>query len=134
MRIPPKIPALKWLTIVLGIYFALWLSWEGRLWQVVGLGVGVSAVSLIHLLQNKLGGQIVTLSKWLTVTAVLGLLFGLGSGVLTLVFMAVKTGLHAHGPEFTIQQIRWVIQQIPLWTIAGLLAGLGLGLLTAKQK
>jgi hypothetical protein len=98
------------------------------------MGVGVTAVSLIHLLQNKLGGQIVTLSKWLIATAVLGLLFGLGSGLLTLVFMAVKTGLHAHGPEFTIQQIRWVIQQIPLWTIAGLLAGLGLGLLTAKQK
>jgi hypothetical protein len=41
--------------------------------------------------------------------------------------MAVKTGLHAHGPEFTPAEINWVLQQTPIWTAAGLLAGLGLG-------
>ena len=63
------------------------------------------------------------------VTAVFGALLGLGSALFTLLFMAVKTGLHAHGPEFTAEEVNWVVQQIPLWTVVGLLGGLGLGLL-----
>ncbi len=58
-----------------------------------------------------------------------GLLFGLGSVFLTLFFMAMKTGLHAHGPEFTSFEINWVLQQAPIWAAAGVVAGLGLGLL-----
>jgi NhaP-type Na+/H+ or K+/H+ antiporter len=58
----------------------------------------------------------------------------LGSSLLTLVFMAIKTGLHAHGPEFTLQEIQWVSQQTPLWAAVGLLIGLGLGMLTARQS
>jgi hypothetical protein len=72
--------------------------------------------------------------QWWGATAVTGLLFGLGSSLLTLVLMAVKTGLHAHGPEFTPNEINWILQQVPLWSAAGLLAGLGLGQLVKGRN
>jgi hypothetical protein len=134
MQIPAQLPGLKLLTVLTGIYAALWISLEGRVWRVVVMAVGVTAVSLLHLLQNKLGGRTVSLWQWLSITAVLGLCLGGGSGLLTLVFMAVKTGIHAHGPEFTLSQIQWVSQQTPLWVIIGLLTGIGLGMLTAKKS
>jgi hypothetical protein len=134
MKIPAKIPGLQLATALLALYAAVWISLEGALWQVMVMGVGVTAVALLHFLQKQFGGQLLSLWKWLGLTTSLGLLLGLGSSLLTLVFMAVKTGLHAHGPEFTLQEIQWVGQQLPLWAAAGLLIGLGMGMLTGKQS
>jgi hypothetical protein len=92
------------------------------------------AVSLLHLLQRALGGRRLSLSAWLTAAAAAGLALGAGSVLLTLFLMALKTGLHAHGPEFTTAQIAWVWNQLPLWSLAGLLAGGGLGLLLAAKQ
>ena len=131
MQIPHKLPGLKWLTAVVGVYGVIWIGLEGGLWRSVLLAVGVTAVSLLYLLQKYLGGRNLSAGKWLGVTAVSGLLFGLGSGLLTLLLMAVKTGLHGHGPEFSLAELEWVARQIPLWTAAGLLAGLGLGMIGA---
>jgi hypothetical protein len=54
---------------------------------------------------------------------------GLGCALLGLALMAIKTGLHGHGPEFTAAEIEWLVGQIPVWTAAGVPAGLGLGML-----
>jgi len=134
MHIPERIPGLKLATAVLAIYFALWISLEGSLWRVVVMGVGATAVSLGHLSQKYLAGRVLSWQKWVVVTAVLGLLFGLGSSTLTLLFMTVKTGLHAHGPEFSLNQIQWMLAQTPLWAIVGLLAGTGIGLLLTYKS
>ena len=132
MKVPTQIPGLQMATVMIAVYAALWISLEGALGRVMVMGVGVTAVSLLHLLQKQFGGQILSLRKWLGLAAIFGLLFGLGSGLLTLTFMAVKTGLHSHGPEFTLGDIQWVSQQLPLWAMVGVLIGLGLGMLTAK--
>lgn len=129
MQIPHKLPGLKWLTAVVGIYGVIWIGLEGGLWRSVLLAVGVTAISLLYLWQKYLGGRSLVAEKWLGLTAVSGLLFGLSSSLLTLLLMAVKTGLHGHGPEFSLAEIGWVAQQIPLWTAVGLLAGLGLGMI-----
>ena len=133
MKIPDRLPGLKTGMILLSMYTAVWITLEGALWRVIVMGVGVTAVSLGYGWQKWLGGQVVDGWKWWSVTAVTGLLFGLGSSLLTLIFMIVKTGLHAHGPEFTPAEINWVLQQTPIWTIAGLLGGWGLGLLTRSR-
>jgi hypothetical protein len=133
MRVPEKFPGLTWATAVLAIYFALWISLEGMLWRAVLMGIGATAVALGHLAQKYLAGRGLSWQKWVGLTAVLGLLFGLSSGLLTLLFMAVKTGLHAHGPEFTLNQIQWILAQTPLWATVGLLAGTGIGFLTAQK-
>ncbi len=133
MQIPRKIPGLKLVLVFLAIYTAVWITLEGALWRVIVMGVSVTAVSLGYGWQKWLGGRLVNGWMWWGGTAVTGLLFGLGSGLLSLVFMVVKTGLHAHGPEFTPTEINWVLQQTPIWTMAGLFAGLGWGLLIKSR-
>lgn len=130
MKIPNKLPGLKLLATLLAIYAAIWISLEGALGRVLVMGIGVTAVTAGFLIQRFLGGRTVSVIAWLGITAVTGLLTGLISVGITLIFMAVKTGLHAHGPEFTQAELSWVWQQLPLWGIVGLLGGTAVGLIT----
>jgi hypothetical protein len=127
--VPPKIPGLKLLLIVWGVYTAVWISLEGALWRVVLMGAATTILTLGYLVQRYFGGKTVSRHVGLLLTAVSGLALGGGSGLLSLIFMAVKTGLHTHGPEFSRAEISWVLGNLPLWTAVGLLVGLGLGLI-----
>ncbi|MCA9951651.1 MAG: hypothetical protein KDE48_18500, partial [Anaerolineales bacterium] len=97
MQLPPKIPGLKWITLIVGVYTAVWIALEGDLLCVVLLGVGVTAVLLMHLIQRYFAGITFTLRQWLAFTTGTGLLFGAGSVLVSLLLIAIKTGLHAHG-------------------------------------
>ena len=129
MRIPDGIPGIKWITVIWGVYVVVWATLESGLWATVFAAVLTVIALFGHLFNRFLSGRMLSPVVWLVVTAVFGALFGLGSALLTLIFMAIKTGIHAHGPEFSTLELNWVFQQIPLWTLAGLLGGLGLGLL-----
>ncbi len=120
---------LGWLTAVWGVYALVWIGLEGELWQTVALG-GSTAVLLAANGWRRWGEKrpLVTRSFLLLIT-LSGFLIGLFSALFTLFFMALKTGLHAHGPEYTPQEIAWVVQQIPFWAGTGLLSGFGVGLL-----
>ena len=130
MLIPSRIPGLRLFSILVAIYAVVWISLEGARQQVILLAVVFMLVIAGYLVQRILGGNRLSARHWVLYSAGLGLFIGLGSAFLTLILMAVKTGLHGHGPEFTQAEIEWVIGQIPLWTLAGLIAGVGLGLLT----
>lgn len=130
MQIPARIPGLRWLTIAWGVYAVIWISLEGDLRQVVALGVCTMLVGLGHGVQRRWAGRPFLAPGWLARMAATGLLLGAGSSILTLFFMALKTGLHAHGPEFTADELAWVLRQLPLWAGAGGMTGLGLGLLS----
>jgi hypothetical protein len=55
-----------------------------------------------------------------------GTLAGMAITPLTLLLMALKTGLHGHAtPDFTTQQIVSVVQRTPIWVGGGFLIGLG---------
>lgn len=129
MRFPERIPLLKPAAVLLFLYAIFWISLEGRLWQVVILSMGLVSVSVGFVWQRFLGGRIVSVKRWLLATGATGLLFGLVVALLTLVLMVVKTGLHGHGPEFTSDEINWVLGQITMWSAVGLLTGLGAGFL-----
>ena len=129
MAVPQRIPGLKWLTVIVGLYGVVWLSLEGAVGQVMLLAAGLALLGAGYVTQRLLGGKVLAPGRWLLFSAALGALLGLANGLLALILMAVKTGLHGHGPEFTAVEIEWVISQIPLWSLAGLIAGLGLGLL-----
>ena len=133
MTLPPQIPGLKAATILTAVYAIIWISLEGNLVREIVMGVGVTAVFLLHTLQKWLGGQTVSLKEWLQITAMFGFFGGFAGAPLTYVAMVLKTGLHAHGAEFTRAEFEWVIHQMPLWTIVGLLIGLALGMLTAQK-
>ena len=129
MQIPKNIPLLKQATVIVSIYSAVWISLEGKLLQVIILGIAVTLLLIGFLFQRTLSGRRVSTGRWLLIISFVGLLTGAGSSLLTLVFMAIKTGLHAHGPEFTFDEINWVFEQIPYWIISGFSGGLGIGLL-----
>jgi hypothetical protein len=133
-QIPSKIAGLRWATALLGVYAVIWMPIEGNLPLTILLAVWATAVIAGHLLQQKFGGRPLATWQWVGLTAVTGFLMGLGAGLLTLAFMALKTGIHDHGPEFSRAEINWVIQRIPIWMAAGGLAGGGLGLLTMKGE
>ncbi|MDX1616586.1 MAG: hypothetical protein R3300_19925 [Candidatus Promineifilaceae bacterium] len=130
MILPQRLPGLKWLTTGLGIYGAVWITLEGALGQVLALAMLTSLTGVAYGLQQWWGGRQFGRGSWLLLLGGAGLVTGLATGLLSLGFMALKTGLHAHGPEFDPLEIGLVIEQTPLWTLAGLVAGLGLGLLT----
>lgn len=134
MNVPSRLPGLRGATLLLGVLLLAWIAPEGRLWLEMGMGVLTTAVLLAHLLQHFLGGRVLSVGAWVGATAVAGFLFGLGSALFTLFLMAAKTGLHGHGPEFTPAEINWVWSQLPLWSLVGSLAGLGLGMITSATR
>lgn len=112
-----------------GIYALVWIGLEGELWQTVALGSS-TAVLLVAYGWRRWGRKRPLATRpFLLLSTLSGFLTGLFAALFTLFFMALKTGLHAHGPEYTPQEIAWVVQQIPFWASAGLLVGLGIGLL-----
>lgn len=129
MEVPGHVPGLKWATILVATYAVIWVALEGDLGRVTLLGCAVALLLVGSVLQRWVAGRRLSTRLWLSLCAALGTLAGFSSAILTLIFMAVKTGLHAHGPEFDPGQINWVVGQVPWWTSAGLLAGLGLGLI-----
>ncbi|WP_420629611.1 hypothetical protein [Candidatus Leptofilum sp.] len=131
MVFPKKIPGLRLLLVVWIMYSAVWISLEGALVQVIVMGTATAVLLVGYGWQQWLGGKIVGRGMGVVVTAVSGGMLGAGSALLTFVFMAVKTGLHAHGPEFTQAEITWVWNMLPLWTAVWLLVGLGAGLIWA---
>ncbi len=134
MQFPQKIPGWRLLLAMWVVYTAVWISREGALWQVATMGTTTTILLVGYGWQRWLGGKTVGREIGVVVTAVSGLILGGGSGLLSLLFMAVKTGLHAHGPEFSQAEIAWVWNILPLWTAVGLLVGMGLGLIWAGMK
>lgn len=129
MTFPKKVPGLKWLTVITAFYGVVWIGLEGNLGRVIVLGTAAAVILVGYLMPRFLGGRTLSITGWLAVIGGGGLLAGLGSGLLTFFFMALKTGLHGHGPEFRPAEIEAVLSMIPLWGTAGLLAGLGVGVL-----
>ena len=119
---------------MLAIYAAAWIALEGSLLRVMVLAIGVTLVTLGYGLQRYVGGQELSLRVWLALAAGIGLAAGVGSGALAILFMALKSGLHAHGPEFTPAEVNWVASRLVGWAVGGVLGGAGVGLLLAGFK
>lgn len=130
---PQRLPLLRWMTIAWSTYGLIWIGLEGELRQVMVMGIGAAVVGWGHSLVWLGQKRPLPLPVWLALSSFLGLLCGLLAAPLTILFMALKTGLHAHGPEFTPQEVAWILQQTPLWSLIGLVAGLGIGFLLAAR-
>lgn len=115
-----------------GIILLLWLPIEDtHLAWVILFAVLVSLLIVIRLLlTRKLASK---RSPWALTLA--GLSGGLLVAPAALSLMAFKSGFHGHGfPDFTPEQVTTVLQNIPLWAFAGLLAGVGLALLKLRTS
>jgi CDP-diglyceride synthetase len=134
IHIPNKLPGLRPAALLTGLYAGIWISLEGALWSVILLGAAVATILLGYAFQKRLGGRQLSWRRVSLILAVSGLFLGLGSGALALMFMGIKTGLHAHGPEFTPEELAWMLRQIPVWGGSGLIGGLGVGLVLASER
>lgn len=130
MRIPSRFPGLRLATLLLVVAGVVWIALEGELARDLGLGMATTVLLLAHLAERTLGGSALSPVRWFFVLALLGLACGVGSVLLTLGLMILKTGLHAHGPEFTAREVAWLVGNLPAWAGVGLLAGAGLALIT----
>jgi hypothetical protein len=66
---------------------------------------------------------------------IIGTLSGAAVSPLTLLLMAFKSGLHAHGqPDFTLSQMAAVLARTPVWALAGFLMGLGIAVACLARR
>ena len=99
----------------MGILFLIWTPVEDTdVIYALLLGAGIAAWGALWALPGRSAG-------W---SLAIGGLAGLLVSPLTIALMSFKSGLHAHGfPDFSPSQAVQVLDQIPYWTAAGLLAG-----------
>lgn len=134
MQLPDRIPAIKWISILWVIFMLFWSMLEGGLGATVFAALFTTLVLAGHLYNRFLPGRLLSTNLWLVLATAMGAAAGISCGLLTLFLMVIKTGLHGHGPEFGTADVNWVLQQMPLWILVGLLGGLGLGLLLKAVK
>lgn len=118
---------LRFLAFLLGVYLLLWLPVEdGNVTRVLFSAAAVNAWLALRYIVRLPASAKNGLIRHLLV----GLLAGLAVTPMALFLMAFKTGIHGHeSPDFTAEQILAVIYGTPIWGCAGLLLGLGNGLL-----
>lgn len=134
MKFPASIPWFKLAIAAVGLYAIVWPALEGSVTRDLLLAAFLLALGMTYLAVRFLGGRVLSSSRLVALSTFAGLFYGFGLALLLLFLMALKTGLHAHGPEYSPAEVAWVWRQLPLWGGAGALAGLGLGFLaTARQ-
>jgi hypothetical protein len=131
MSMPAEIPGRRLIAATLLLFAAVWIPLEGDMRLDFILSALILAAIIRTLVARYLAGRKLTLPQWLSLMMLTGLIAGGGLVLLTLFLMTLKTGLHAHGPEYTPAELAWVWSRLLLWSSLGLLAGLGLGLITA---
>lgn len=129
MKIPSRIPYFKTAHAATALLAFVWMALEGDLRWDLFLALALVMLALGHLAIRYLGGRTMTVGRFVALSTAAGIACGFGVVLLTLFLMILKTGIHAHGPEYTSQEITWVWAQLPIWGGAGGLVGLGLGLL-----
>lgn len=134
MKIPATIPHFKTAAGFTLAYALVWMALEGELWRDLLLAGAVVALAIASLLTRFLGGHALSAIQLIAIAAAAGLIAGVALPLVTLFLMALKTGIHAHGPEYTSQEIAWVWRQLPLWALVGGITGFGLGLLSAARR
>lgn len=129
MKIPHRVPHL-WLAVLLwGLYALLWTRLEASLARdglLAGWGLALLGVWLVA---RAFGGRALGAGQVAALGAAVGLAWGAALGPAVLLLMAVKTGLHGHGAEYSAAQVAAVVGQSVWWVGAGVVGGVGLALL-----
>ena len=120
---------LAWPLILTFLIIMVWMPFEGIFWLVLSVGV------LLTLVWGSVVYQSTFLQGWglNARLAALGGMAGLAAPAVVLALMVLKTGVHAHGPEFTPAEISWITNQFFIWPFVAGLIGYGIGLLKASQ-
>jgi hypothetical protein len=133
---PARNRALTLLTYIFCGAFFLWIGFEDRSLVLVALlGASLPAIFLAHFLLRRFGGTALPVRKSMLLLGAGGLLAGTLAPLTTAVLMAVKVSLHAHPyPDYTPEAVVAVVARLPVWSLAGLLAGIGLALFVYSRR
>ncbi len=128
MLFPKQILHFRLLVLLWGAYAAVWLALEGAPGRELLLAAGGLALVAVAGAARVCGGRRLPAGQVVGLAGAVGLVAGAAVVPAALAAMAFKTGLHAHGAQYTTAQIAGLWAQWPLWLVAGGMAGLGLGL------
>lgn len=112
----------------------IWLPFEGNIFLVVPFGWLTGFTVLVLILSRFLHKTTFALPGWIVLWGGLGGIIGLLTPWLIVGLMILKTGVHAHGPEYTPAEIAWTLSQFPGWGVIGAGFGVGYGLLSASWQ
>lgn len=102
-----------------------WMPYEGLLWLVTSVGILLALLwGWVAFRQTSFFASLGPIGR----PAVFGAILGLAAPLIILGLMVLKTGVHAHGPEYSPAEIGWITQQMTIWPFVGGLAGFGLGI------
>ena len=125
---------LRGLTLLWGLYAMVWMALEAGVGRDVLLAAWGLALLAGHLAARRLGGRPISAGAALGWGAAAGLAAGVALGPSLLLLMALKTGLHSHGPAYSATQMAQMAARWPWWIAAATAAGAGLGLLALARR
>ena len=117
--------------VILGIVILIWLPIEesNKIFVLILSGL-VCAWAGIWLIQGNHITKLRTIIKYILVGGGAGLMMGL----VAILLMAIKTGIHGHGtPDYTPEQIIEILLRTPFFVLGGVLIGVGGSLLRIVQ-
>lgn len=121
---------LAWPLILTFIIIMGWMPFEGIFWLVTSVGITLTVLWGWVAYQSPFLSSLGSTAR----LAAFGAMAGLAAPAVILGLMVLKTGVHAHGPEFTPPEIYWITQQFTIWPIFAGLCGLGVGFLNASRS
>ena len=114
--INPAWPIILTFLVIMG-----WMPYEGFLPRVLAVGIVITLFWAFTFFRQDILRSFGPTQR----LAVFGAMAGLAAPAVILGLMVLKTGVHAHGPEFTPAEISWTVQQFFIWPFVGGLVGFG---------
>ena len=127
--IPFPNPVSRLLMMMAGIVILGWSGLEDKdAVTVTGLGWLLSVLTVMLGMMSRFGGRKLGTSSLLKLAALVGFAVGGLSSLMTVSLMLFKNLLHGHiYPDYPPSLMLGVLERLPIWMLAGGLAGLGLG-------
>lgn len=129
--IPSRNLLFRLLTALLGIVILFWSGIEDKdVITVTALGWLLSVLAVMFSLMSHLGGRTLGAAALLKLAALAGSAVAALSSAMTVLLMLFKDLRHGHVyPDYPPPLMLGILERLPLWSLAGGLAGLGLGFL-----
>lgn len=138
MYFPTRGRRLRSMLILCGVAVFVWSSPEDQhILPAVLLGTAAALLSVgwYGLSPRWFGGKTLTPAQSILTLALLGATSGLSASVWTALLMLFKNFRHAHiYPDYPLGMIGAILSRAPVWSLAGMLIGIGVVLMVMVSR